>query len=242
MLAVEELTVAYGNIQALKGVSLRVETGEMVGVIGPNGAGKTTLLLTLSGALSASGGRILFENEDLTRVPQRERVGRGIAIVPEGRDVFGPLTVMENLELGAYHRRRGSRAAVRADLGLVLALFPPLARRTRQLAATLSGGEQQMLAIGRALMSRPRLLLLDEPSLGLAPVVIGEILQTLRRLHAEGLTCLLVEQDAAIALDVTRRCYVFRTGTVVTEGPSAELRRSPLVEQIYFGAEGGPPC
>jgi branched-chain amino acid transport system ATP-binding protein len=242
VLAVEQLTVAYGHIQALKGVSLRVEAGELVGVIGPNGAGKTTLLLTLSGALPASGGRILFENEDLTRVPQRERVGRGIAIVPEGREVFGPLTVMENLELGAYHRRRAPRAAVRADLDLVFELFPVLKARTRQLAATLSGGEQQMLAIGRALMGRPRLLLLDEPSLGLAPVVTREILGTLRRLHAEGLTCLLVEQDAAIALEITRRCYVFRTGTVVTEGPSEELRRSPLVEEIYFGAEAPRTC
>ncbi len=242
MLAVERLTVAYGHIQALGGVSLRVERGEMVGVIGPNGAGKTTLLLSLSGAVPVSGGRVLLDGEDLANVPQHERVRRGIAIVPEGREVFGPLTVMENLELGAYHRRRAPRGEVQADLDLVFELFPALGRRTRQLAATLSGGEQQMLAIGRALMSRPRLLLLDEPSLGLAPVVTREILGTLRRLHAEGLTCLLVEQDAAIALDITRRCYVFRTGSVVTEGPSDELRRSPLVEEIYFGTEGSRPC
>jgi branched-chain amino acid transport system ATP-binding protein len=237
MLAVENLHVAYGHIQAVKGVSLRVEQGEMVGVIGPNGAGKTTLLLALSGAVPVQGGRLTFEGEDLGRVPQHERVRRGIAIVPEGREVFGPLTVSENLELGAYHRRGAPRSEVRADLDMVLELFPVLRTRTRQLAATLSGGEQQMLAIGRALMSRPRLLLLDEPSLGLAPVVTREIVGTLGRLHAEGLTCLLVEQDAAIALDITRRCYVLRTGVVVTDGASDELRRSPLVEEIYFGTE-----
>jgi branched-chain amino acid transport system ATP-binding protein len=239
MLAVDGLAVAYGHIQALKGVSLRVEQGEFVGVIGPNGAGKTTLLLALSGALPIAGGRVVLDGEDLVHVPHHRRVARGIAIVPEGREVFGPLTVLENLELGAYHRRGAPREEIRRDLELVFELFPILRTRVRQLAATLSGGEQQMLAIGRALMSRPRLLLLDEPSLGLAPVVTREILGTLRRLNAEGLTCLLVEQDAAIALDITRRCYVFRTGTVVTEGPSDELRRSPLVEEIYFGTEVG---
>jgi len=240
MLTVERLTVSYGHIEALKGVSLGIEQGEFVGVIGPNGAGKTTLLLALSGAVPVRVGRILFEGEDLTTVPQHLRVSRGIAVVPEGRQVFGPLTVMENLELGAYHRRRrASRGEVRADLDMVLDLFPVLRARARQLAATLSGGEQQMLAIGRALMSRPRLLLLDEPSLGLAPVVTRQILETLRGLHAEGLTCLLVEQDAAIAFAMTSRSYVFRTGAIVTEGPSAALRHSPLVEEIYLGAEGG---
>ncbi len=189
MLHVDGLTVGYGHIQALKGVTLRV--------------------------------------------------ARGIAIVPEGRDVFGPLTVMENLELGAYHRRRAPAAEVRRDLGVVLDLFPALRSRLRQLAATLSGGEQQMLAVGRALMSRPRLLLLDEPSLGLAPVVTREILGTLSRLHAEGLTCLLVEQDATLALRMTDRSYVLRTGLVVTEGPSAELRKSALVEEIYLGTGDG---
>ncbi len=242
MLTVERLTVSYGHIDALKEVSLAVARGEFVGVIGPNGAGKTTLLLALSGAVPVRAGRILFDGEDLTGAPQHLRVSRGIAIVPEGRQVFGPLTVMENLELGGYPRRKESRAAVRADLNLVLDLFPVLRRRDGKLAATLSGGEQQMLAIGRALMSRPRLLLLDEPSLGLAPVVMREILETLRGLHAEGLTCLLVEQDATIAFAMTSRTYVFRTGVIVTEGPSAELRQSRLVEEIYLGSGGGGLC
>ena len=243
MLAVDALVVSYGAIQALRGVSLTVGRGEYVGVIGPNGAGKTTLLLALSGALSIAGGRVALDGEDLARVPQHQRVGRGIAIVPEGREVFGPLSVLENLELGAYHRRRTApRAEVRADLEMVLELFPVLRQRVRQLAATLSGGEQQMLAVGRALMSRPRLLLLDEPSLGLAPVVAREILGTLQRLHAQGLTCLLVEQDATLALEATTRSYVFRTGLVVAEGSSAELRRNPLVEEIYLGGDGPVPC
>ncbi len=243
MLAVEDLVVSYGHIQALRGVSLTVERGEYVGVIGPNGAGKTTLLLALSGALPIAAGRITLDGEDLARVPQHLRVGRGVAIVPEGREVFGPLSVLENLELGAYHRRRtASRAEVRADLEGVLDLFPVLRQRTRQLAATLSGGEQQMLAIGRALMSQPRLLLLDEPSLGLAPVVARGILDTLGRLHTRGLTCLLVEQDASLALEATSRSYVFRTGVVVAQGASAELRRDPLVEEIYLGSEGPAAC
>ncbi len=243
MLVVEDLVVAYDGIQALKGVSLRVERGEYVGVIGPNGAGKTTLLLALSGALPVQSGRIAVDGEDLAGVPQHQRVSRGVAIVPEGREVFGPLSVLENLELGAYHRRRTSpRAEVRADLEMVLDLFPVLRQRTGQLAATLSGGEQQMLAVGRALMSRPRLLLLDEPSLGLAPVIAREIIDTLGRLHAEGLTCLLVEQDATLALAATARSYVFRTGVVVAEGSSAELRANPLVEEIYLGGGGAAPC
>jgi branched-chain amino acid transport system ATP-binding protein len=243
VLAVEGLQVAYGRIRALKGVSLGVGRGESVGVIGPNGAGKTTLLLCLSGALPAEAGRVTFDGEDLLRVPQHARVGRGIAIVPEGREVFGPLSVLENLELGAYHRRRtGTRAEVRSDLEMVFELFPALRGRRCQLAATLSGGEQQMLAIGRALMSRPRLLLLDEPSLGLAPVVAAEIVGTLGRLHAQGLTCLLVEQDATLALEATSRCYVFRTGEVVAHGSSAELRRNPIVEEIYLGRGGPRAC
>ncbi len=242
MLTVERLTVSYGHIDALKGVSLVVGHGEFVGVIGPNGAGKTTLLLALSGAVPVRAGRILFDGGDLTGTPQHLRVSRGVAIVPEGREVFGPLTVLENLELGAFHRWKAPRAQVRADLDMVFALFPALSARTRQLAATLSGGEQQMLAIGRALMSRPRLLLLDEPSLGLAPVVTRQILETLRGLHAEGLTCLLVEQNAAIAFALTSRSYVFRTGAIVTEGPSAELRQSRLVEEIYLGTGGGGAC
>jgi branched-chain amino acid transport system ATP-binding protein len=236
MLAIEDLVVSYGRIDALKGVSLSVERGEFVGVIGPNGAGKTSLLLALSGAAPIRGGRITFDGEDVTALPQHLRVGRGIAIVPEGREMFGPLTVMENLELGAYHRRHARRSERLDDLDMVLELFPILRRRKQQQAATLSGGEQQMLAIGRALMARPRLLLLDEPSLGLAPVITQEIFGTLRRLHTEGLTCLLVEQDAMLALNSTSRSYVFGTGLIVTSGTSAELKSSPLVEDIYLGA------
>ncbi len=236
MLVVERLAVSYGGSQALRGVSLTVNRGEFVSVIGPNGAGKTTLLLALSGAVPPSAGHILFDGEDLTRVSQHERVRRGIAIVPEGRQVFGPLTVRENLELGAYHRGGFSRSEVRRDLEMVCALFPILAVRRNQRAATLSGGEQQMLAIARALMSRPHLLLLDEPSLGLSPVVVREILGTLKALHTQGVTSLLVEQDATIALTLTSRCYVFRTGIVVAEGPSAELQRTALVRDIYLGS------
>jgi branched-chain amino acid transport system ATP-binding protein len=242
MLSVENLAVAYDHIAALKGVSLEVGRGEFVGVIGPNGAGKTSLLLALMGSAPIRGGRVVFDGEDVTRLPQDQRVARGIAIVPEGREMFGPLTVMENLELGAYSRRGAPGSARRADLDMVLGLFPILAGRALQLAATLSGGEQQMLAIGRALMARPRLLLLDEPSLGLAPVVIQEIFATLRRLHAEGLTCLMVEQDAMLALGATSRSYVFRTGQVVSHGTSAELQSSRLVEEIYLGGGETTPC
>jgi branched-chain amino acid transport system ATP-binding protein len=195
--------------------------------------------MALSGAVPASGGNVSLDGKDVTNLPQHLRVGHGIAIVPEGRQVFGPLTVMENLELGGFHRR-AARAEIARDQEMMLELFPILRQRARQLAATLSGGEQQMLAIGRALMSRPRLLLLDEPSFGLAPMVFDEILTTLRRLHAEGLACLMVEQDAHVTLDTTSRSYVFRTGEIITEGSSAELRDAGLglVEEIYLGSAG----
>jgi branched-chain amino acid transport system ATP-binding protein len=240
VLEVRDLKVSYGQIKALKGVSMRVDRGEFVGVIGANGAGKTSLLMVLSGAVRASGGSVTLDGRDVTHLPQHLRVGHGIAIVPEGRQVFGPLTVMENLELGGFHRRGVARAEIARDQELMLDLFPILRQRARQLAATLSGGEQQMLAIGRALMSRPRLLLLDEPSFGLAPMVFDEILGTLRRLHAEGLACLMVEQDAHVTLDTTSRSYVFRTGEIITEGSSSELRDAGLglVEEIYLGSAG----
>jgi branched-chain amino acid transport system ATP-binding protein len=240
VLEVRDLKVSYGQIKALKGVSMRIDHGEFVGVIGANGAGKTSLLMALSGAVRASGGSVNLDGRDVTHLPQHLRVGHGIAIVPEGRQVFGPLTVMENLELGGFHRRSASRAEIVRDQEVMLDLFPILRQRARQLAATLSGGEQQMLAIGRALMSRPRLLLLDEPSFGLAPMVFNEILGTLRRLHAEGLACLMVEQDAHVTLQTTSRSYVFRTGEIVTEGSSSELREAGLglVEEIYLGSAG----
>jgi branched-chain amino acid transport system ATP-binding protein len=240
VLEVKDLKVSYGQIEALKGVSMRIDRGEFVGVIGANGAGKTSLLMALSGAVRAKGGRVSLDGRDVTHLPQHLRVGNGIAIVPEGRQVFGPLTVMENLELGAFHRRGASRAEIVRDQETMLDLFPILRRRARQIAATLSGGEQQMLAIGRALMSRPRLLLLDEPSFGLAPMVFDEILGTLRRLHEEGLACLMVEQDAHVTLETTSRSYVFRTGQIITEGTSSELRNAglDLVEEIYLGSGG----
>ena len=240
VLEVRDLKVSYGQIEALKGVSMRIDRGEFVGVIGANGAGKTSLLMALSGAVRAGGGNVILDGRDVTHLPQHLRVGNGIAIVPEGRQVFGPLTVMENLELGGFHRRGVSRAEIVKDQEMMLDLFPILRQRARQLAATLSGGEQQMLAIGRALMSRPRLLLLDEPSFGLAPMVFSEILGTLLRLHAEGLACLMVEQDAHVTLETTSRSYVFRTGQIITEGSSSELREAglDLVEEIYLGSGG----
>jgi len=240
VLEVNNLKVSYGQIEALKGVSMRIDRGEFVGVIGANGAGKTSLLMALSGAVRAKGGSVTLDGRDVTGLPQHLRVGSGIAIVPEGRQVFGPLTVMENLELGGFHRRGASRTEIVRDQEMMLELFPILRQRARQLAATLSGGEQQMLAIGRALMSRPRLLLLDEPSFGLAPMVFDEILGTLRRLHADGLACLMVEQDAHVTLETTSRSYVFRTGQIITEGTSAELRQAglDLVEEIYLGSGG----
>ena len=238
MLEVRDLKISYGQIEALKNVSIRVDRGEFVGVIGANGAGKTSLLMALSGAARVGSGSVAFDGEDVTHLPQHLRVGRGIAIVPEGRQVLGPLSVMENLELGAYQRRAESRAVIARDQEMILDLFPILRQRARQLAATLSGGEQQMLAIGRALMSRPRLLLLDEPSFGLAPMVFAEILATLRRLHAEGLACLMVEQDAHVTLETTSRSYVFRTGQIIMEGSSSELRQGGLVlvEESYLGS------
>ena len=238
MLEVRDLKVSYGQIEALKGVSMRIDRGEFVGVIGANGAGKTSLLMALSGAVRPRGGSVTLDGRDMTHMPQHLRVGNGIAIVPEGRQVFGPLTVMENLELGAFHRRGTSRAEIAGDQEMILDLFPILRRRARQIAATLSGGEQQMLAIGRALMSRPRLLLLDEPSFGLAPIVFDEILGTLRRLHTQGVACLMVEQDAHVTLETTSRSYVFRTGQIITEGTSSELRKAglDLVEEIYLGS------
>ena len=240
VLEVKDLKVSYGQIEALKGVSMRIDRGEFVGVIGANGAGKTSLLMALSGAVRTKGGSVMLDGRDVTHLPQHLRVSNGIAIVPEGRQVLGPLTVMENLELGGFHRRGTSRAEIIRDQEMMLDLFPILRQRARQLAATLSGGEQQMLAIGRALMSRPRLLLLDEPSFGLAPMVFDEILGTLRRLHEEGLACLMVEQDAHVTLETTSRSYVFRTGQIITEGSSSELREAGLglVEEIYLGSAG----
>ena len=236
MLELDGLHVRYGNIRALQGVSLTVERGELVALIGSNGAGKTTVLRTISGLLRPSEGTITFEGADITRAPTDHIVGLGIAHCPEGRRIFGGLSVSENLRLGAVAQRDG--AAATADLEMVFGLFPLLKERLSQAGGTLSGGEQQMLAIGRALMSRPRLLLLDEPSLGLAPLMVERIFETIAELKGQGRTILLVEQNVHHALDIADRAYVLETGRITLEGPADILRRNPKVEQSYLGVGG----
>jgi branched-chain amino acid transport system ATP-binding protein len=233
VLEVEALDVHYGAVHALKGVSLRAEAGEIVTLIGANGAGKTTLLRTLSGLVPARSGRATFEGRDLLRLPPDAIVRLGVAQSPEGRMVFPDLSVEDNLEMGAYARR--DRAGIRADREEVWKLFPRLLERRRQSGGTLSGGEQQMLAIGRALMARPRLLLLDEPSLGLAPLLVREIFKTIVEINRRGTTVLLVEQNAHMALHVARRGYVLETGRVVLEDAAARLLANDEVRQAYLG-------
>ena len=235
MLRVEKISTFYGNIQALRDVTIRVRRGSITTIIGANGAGKTTLLRTISGLAKARHGLLIYEDRDVTNVQPSKIVRMGISQVPQGRQVFGDMMVSENLELGTYVRRFGDRAEKKQDLEVVYELFPILRERRRQLAGTLSGGEQQMLAIGRALMSHPRLLLLDEPSMGLAPKVIQSIFRTLFKLHEQGLTILLVEQDAKIALDTADYGYVMRTGKVALEGPASELLENEEVKKIYLG-------
>ena len=234
MLAVEGLVVSYGAIEALHGVSLEVRAGEIVTLIGANGAGKTTLLKTLSGLLTPRAGRALFEGKDLARLPPHEIVRLGLAHVPEGRRIFTNLTVRENLEMGAYTLR--SKSEIAARLEHVLRLFPRLSERIGQPGGTLSGGEQQMLAIGRAMMLRPRLLLLDEPSLGLAPLLVQEIFREIARINREdGTTILLVEQNANLALSLAVRGYVLETGGVVLTDSAAALLENPQVKAAYLG-------
>ncbi|HXF60233.1 MAG TPA: ABC transporter ATP-binding protein [Caldilineaceae bacterium] len=233
MLELQEVHVYYGNIQALRGIDLRVEAGELVTLIGSNGAGKTTTLMTISGVVPPRQGRILFEGEDITAAPPHRLVARGVTHCPEGRLVFGRLSVAENLLTGAYHRR--DAAGVRSDLERVYELFPLLLERRRQAAGSLSGGEQQMLAIGRALMGRPRLLMLDEPSLGLAPLLVERIFQVIRELHTQGVTILLVEQNAYQALRIADRAYVLETGRIRLSGPAAELVDDPEIQAAYLG-------
>jgi branched-chain amino acid transport system ATP-binding protein len=241
MLEIEALSVAYGAIQALRGVSLRVAEGSIVALIGANGAGKTTLLRAISGLLRPRSGRIAFDGRDIAGTAAEEVVRLGISHAPEGRQNFAALSVGDNLLVGAYPvYRRDGKAGVRADLERVFTLFPVLQRRQRQLAGTLSGGEQQMLAIGRVLMARPRLVLLDEPSMGLAPLVVREILRQIRRLPGVGTTVLLVEQNARSALAIADRGYVIETGRVVAEGRPEELRRDPRVQAAYLGRATGP--
>jgi branched-chain amino acid transport system ATP-binding protein len=235
MLELRDVEVAYGNIRALKGISLTVAEGELVTLIGANGAGKSTTLKTISGLLRPKSGTLLYRNQMLERLPPHKIVALGISHCPEGRHVFGRLTVTENLRLGAALRGRQDRQKVQDDIEYVYKLFPVLKERSTQLAGTLSGGEQQMLAIGRALMSRPRLLLLDEPSLGLAPILVSLIFDTIQQLKQEGVTILLVEQNARLALDIADRAYVMETGHVGLQGLASELKHNPQVEQTYLG-------
>ena len=232
MLELVDLHVAYGNIRALQGISIRVEAGELVALIGSNGAGKSTTLKTISGLLRPASGRIMFEGKDISRASTDVIVGLGISQCPEGRRVFGRLTVRENLLLGGITR---PIAEVHEDIGRITALFPLLGERMTQLGGTLSGGEQQMLAIGRALMSRPRLLILDEPSLGLAPLMVERIFEVINDLRREGLTMLLVEQNVHHALNSANRAYVLESGLITLEGPAQVLRRDPQVEHSYLG-------
>jgi branched-chain amino acid transport system ATP-binding protein len=232
LLEVEDVHARYGAIEALRGVSLTVEDGEIVTLIGSNGAGKSTTLRAISGLTPASGGRIEFAGEDITRAPTEYIVGRGIALSPEGRHVFPRMTVRENLDLGA-HRRRGPEIA--EDLDRVFSLFPRLEERERQKAGMMSGGEQQMLAIGRALMARPRLLMLDEPSMGLAPILVERIYETIAEINRSGVTILLVEQNANYALDAAKRGYVLETGRVALANDSRALRDDPEVQRAYLG-------
>lgn len=235
MLEVRDLQVAYGNIEALHGISLTVAEGEIVTLIGANGAGKSTTLRAVSGLVRARSGQILFEGHDITRIPAHRIVALGIGHVPEGRKIFTDMTVQENLELGAYI---ADPRRFREDLEAVFERFPRLRERRRQSAATLSGGEQQMLALGRALMLRPRLLLLDEPSMGLSPRLVEEIFAIIVALNRAGTTVLLVEQNAAMALSIAHRAYVLETGRVVLEGPAKELRNHPAVKEAYLGGGG----
>jgi branched-chain amino acid transport system ATP-binding protein len=233
LLEVSDIHTSYGSIKALKGVSLTVAAGEVVTLIGSNGAGKSTTLRSISGLTPASDGTITFAGEDITRVPAHEIVGRGIALSPEGRHCFPRMTVRENLDLGA-HKRRG--AGIAEDLDRVYELFPVLRERERQKAGTMSGGEQQMLAIGRALMARPRLLMLDEPSLGIAPNLVQRIYETIGEINRSGVAILLVEQNANYALEAASRGYVLETGRIALANDSVSLRDDPEVQKAYLGA------
>ena len=233
MLRLNEIHPYYGNIRAIRGVSLYVEEGEMVCLIGANGAGKSTTLMTISGIHRPVQGTITFEGEDLTEISAEKRVELGISQVPEGRLIFPEMTVLDNLELGAF--RRKDTPIIKEDLDRVFDLFPILRERRAQQGGTLSGGEQQMLAIGRALMSHPRLLLLDEPSLGLAPILVEQIFEIIEEINNQGTTILLVEQNAYLALQLTHRGYVVETGEIAIEGTSAELLNDVRVRQAYLG-------
>ena len=232
ILKVEDINVYYGSIHAIKGISFEVNEGEIVTLIGANGAGKSTTLNTISGLLHSRTGSVTFMGEALGKVPCHKIVSKGLALVPEGRRVFLQMTVQENLEMGAYTQ---SGKGIDQDLEHVYELFPRLKERMKQVAGTLSGGEQQMLAMGRALMSHPKLLMLDEPSMGLAPILVEQIFEIIQNLHKDGTTILLVEQNAAAALSVADRGYVLETGKIVTSGTGAELLASPAIKKAYLG-------
>jgi branched-chain amino acid transport system ATP-binding protein len=235
MLEVSDIHTYYGNIHALKGVSLVVEKGEIVTLIGGNGAGKTTTLRTINGLLKPRQGQITLDGEDLAGFKAHQIVYKGVAMVPEGRGIFARLTVAENLDLGAYSRT--DRSTVPVDLERVFTIFPRLKERRKQVAGTLSGGEQQMLAIGRALMAHPRLLLLDEPSMGLAPILVENIFETVKAINQEGTTVLLVEQNALMALSIANRGYVLQTGQIVLHDTAYNLQQNEMVQKAYLGAE-----
>ncbi len=234
MLKIEDLHVHYGGVHALKGINMEVPAGKVITLIGANGAGKSSTLRSVCGLVKPSAGRILYEGKDIASVKSYERVAMGIAMVPEGRRIFTNMTVMENLTMGAFSRK--DSAGIRDDLERVYTLFPKMKERSSQKAVTLSGGEQQMLAVGRALMSRPRLLLMDEPSLGLAPFLIDEMYRTIAKIHEEGLTVMLVEQNARSALKLADYGYVMVVGNITLSGPSADLANDEGVKKAYIGA------
>lgn len=233
MLVLEDVNVYYGAIHALKGISFEVNQGEIVTLIGSNGAGKSTSLKTISGLLRPKTGKITFKGENMASIAPQSIVGKGISQVPEGRHVFANMTVIENLELGAYLRK--DKAGIKQDMKRVYELFPRLLERNSQISGTLSGGEQQMLAMGRALMSKPQLLLLDEPSMGLAPILVKQIFSIIKEINASGTTILLVEQNAHMALSIANRAYVLETGKIVLSGDSHQLAASEEVRKAYLG-------
>jgi branched-chain amino acid transport system ATP-binding protein len=235
MLVVDNIHTYYGNIHALKGISLEVEQGEIVTLIGANGAGKTTTLRTISGLLKPRHGTVTLEDEDLSKYPAHDIVYKGVAMVPEGRGIFAKLSVQENLDMGAFSRN--DRAQISSDLERVFTLFPRLKERRNQVAGTLSGGEQQMLATGRALMAHPRLLLMDEPSMGLAPILVESTFETIQAINDEGTTILLVEQNATMALSVADRGYVLQTGEIVLSDSAENLKQNEMVQKAYLGIE-----